>query len=932
MFQGINRNPFNITNMGKFLKFFVVFLVLLVVAALVFLQMLKPRLSDYIKTMINSSVEARVDYGDADISLFRAFPGISITLHDLQVSEKGGENSDTLGTVSRFSVTFDALSALSGELSVHSLSIDKPRVTVRIDSTGKNNWDIFPEAGPSSETPGEGGGFNVSLRNFIIRDGFIAFHDSAGGNMLLIDGLEHQMKGRLSGGSSTLVTNNAVDRLSVTLGGVPWLYRARATFEAEIAADLERRKFLLRDNRLGLNDLGIVFNGTVSLLEDAVNTDIDFKADKTALKELLSLLPAVYENKYEKLDAEGSVVLAGHVKGLYKQNQLPAFRLALDVSNGSFGYEGVPVKAENVGFRGSMENPGGDADKTVLSVPKLNLKINGTPFLMSLDVRTPVSDPYIDAAVNGSINLADFQRIYPVSDLQLSGELLSNIVVKGNLSAFNAGLSGSGGTEAYGSVMAKKVFIASEKFTPDITISTAQLNLSPGYIDLVGLRAMAGKSDFSAKGRLENYIAFIMKKGELKGRADVHSAFVQLDEFRNLEEEKVALLLPGNVLMNIKGRFDSVSFGDMQFSNARGALVLEDEKLDFRDINAETLGGKVAINGFYSTKGGKTDTDFSITAAEMNVTRSYESLKLLEKVAPVAEYAKGDVSARLDIRSSLDENLAPVPESITGKGRVETEGLLVERFPPLSKLAMLLDVDALDTLRIPEAAVDFAIENGLVTTAPFSFTVNDIRLNASGVTGFDKSLDWKIGLAIPKRYIGKKGGETISGLLSKLPLKNSDFALPDTVIVDAVLKGSITKPEIGLDYGKTVNRVASRLKKDVQQKVTDELRDRFLPVPDSTVEDNGGVTGALKKAAGEILFKKKQDSPADSADTTVKKKGALPSLLENILAPQKKQPDNQAPADTSADQEAVEMDESAQNAQEPDSGGQQAVAESAGER
>ncbi|MCG8345169.1 MAG: hypothetical protein MI685_08440, partial [Chlorobiales bacterium] len=112
--------------MGKFLKFFVVFLVLLVVAALVFLQMLKPRLSDYIKTMINSSVEARVDYGDADISLFRAFPGISITLHDLLVSEKGGENSDTLGTVSRFSVTFDALSVLSGELSVHSLSIDKP--------------------------------------------------------------------------------------------------------------------------------------------------------------------------------------------------------------------------------------------------------------------------------------------------------------------------------------------------------------------------------------------------------------------------------------------------------------------------------------------------------------------------------------------------------------------------------------------------------------------------------------------------------------------------------------------------------------------------------------------------------------------------------------------------------------------------------------
>ncbi len=909
--------------MNKFLKFFLGVLVLLVAAVFVFLYAVKPRLSDYIKSALNRSVEAKIDYGDVDISLFKAFPGVSITLRDLLVTEKSAESSDTLGTVERFSTAFDLLSVFSGELRIHAVTIERPMITIRKDSEGKSNWDIFPKAG-APQKAGDGSGLNLALRNFTIRDGFIAFYDSTNGNSVLVDGLNHELKGRLSGSSSTLETTNVIDRLSVSLGGVPWLQKARASFDADLAADLENRKFMLKNNRLGLNDLGLVFSGAVSLLEDAVNTDLDFRADKAELKEILSLLPAMYEKNYEKLDAEGVVAVSGHVKGLYKKEELPAFKLAVEVTDGSFGYEGVPVRAEKIGFRGTVGNPGGDADKTTLSIPQMTLNINGKPFEASLAVRTPVSDPYLDAAVNGSIDLADLQRIYPLEALQLSGELRSNLAVKGNLSAFNTG-TGLGKTEAYGSVIAKEVSIASENFTPAVTISSAQLNLSPRYLDLVDLRMTAGKSDFSASSRLENYIAYILKKGELRGRADVHSDFVQLDEFRNLEEEQAALMLPENVSLNISGVFESVQFGDMQFEKAAGALVLEDEKLEFRDIEAETLGGKVTINGFYSTKGGKPDTDFSISAAEMNITRSYESLPLLETVAPVAEYAKGDVSAKLDIRSRLDENFQPVPETITGKGRVETKELLVEGFPPIRKLGLLLDVGALDTLRIPEAAIDFAIENGLVTTPPFSFTVNDIELNASGVTGFDKSLDWKIGLEIPKKYIGKGGIKTLTGLLQKLPLPNTDAILPDTVMVDAVLKGTIAKPEIKLDLGKTADRITSRLKEKVQEKITGGLRDRFLPGGEGDSAAGGGVD-ILKKAAGGLLFNKKKTT-GDTLDTTGNEKGAVPALLETLLAPSGKQsaeqPDSEDATGTAENaQESVadgEPDDTTAVESEPDS-------------
>ena len=868
--------------MARFLKFFAVFLVLLFAAVSVTLQGLKPRLSEVIRDLINDSVEAKVDYGSVDISLLRSFPSVRVAFRDLSVTEKGGTDHDTLATVDRFAVAFNVLSILSGEMKVSSVDIDRPYITLLKDADGKGNWNIFP-ASPETRAKKDSASYALDLRDLRVRNGYISFADSTNGSSIILKGLQHRLQGRLSGRASSVVTENTIDSISVTMGGISWLQKVGATFEAEIDADFENRKFILKENRLGLNDLDMVFNGAVSLLDDAVNTDIDFNAEKAALKEVLSLLPAFYRHDYAALDASGKVKLKGHIKGLYRKEQLPAFRLGIEVSEGGFGYKGVPVRAENVVFNASVTNPGGSADQTMITVPRLELAIDGKPFLMSFSLHTPVSDPYIDAAAEGTLDLGDLQKIYHTGDLRLSGELVSNLAVKGSFSAFTDGRSSRKGTEAYGYLLAKNIIVSSDRFTPDINVVSAQMNFSPGYADIVDCRIKAGKSDFSVQGKLENYIPFLLQKEELKGRAEVRSAYVQLDEFRNMEEEKAPLLLPEAVSIRIDGKFDRVAMGEAKFANARGRLVLEDETLTFDNINAEALGGNVTVNGYYTTKGGITDTDFSITAADMNVTQSWQSLEILKKVAPVAEYAKGDVSADLSLHSRLDEKLQPVPETISGKGRVETGGLLVEGFPPVRKLAAVLDVDALDTLRIPEAVLDFAIEDGQVTTSPFSLEINDITIKASGVTGFDKSLDWKIGLVVPKKYFGTKGIKTLTGLLSKLPLKSIGVTLPDTVLVDAAMTGSIDNPKIGLDMARTAKRITSGITDSLEETLTDKLKGSLFP---KTGKDSAGVKGVLQKTAESLLFPDRK-SNKDTSETSVKekpkKKVTIPSLIEKIL-------------------------------------------------
>lgn len=209
----------------------------------------------------------------------------------------------------------------------------------------------------------------------------------------------------------------------------------------------------------------------------------------------------------------------------------------------------------------------------------------------------------------------------------------------------------------------------------------------------------------------------------------------------------------------------------------------------------------------------------------------------------------------------------------------------------MSQLGLLLDVALLDTIDIPDATLDFAVEDGKVTTKPFSFFVNDIAIRAGGVTGFDKTLDWTMELRIPKKYIGASGQKNITSLLQKLPMQGMKLDLPDTVLVDASLKGSVLKPQIGLDVKKTATRILEGVKQDVQKKITDELRDRLLPggVDSSQSASPESPARMLKESLKKVL--PGDDSGTDAGNEekseadTAAAKPLLPGLLKSIFAP-----------------------------------------------
>ncbi len=71
------------------------------------------------------------------------------------------------------------------------------------------------------------------------------------------------------------------------------------------------------------------FTGSVAMIEEGINLVLTFNSPKTDFKHLLSMVPAIYAKDFESIQTSGKLMLDGHVKGLYNENNLPAFNCKL---------------------------------------------------------------------------------------------------------------------------------------------------------------------------------------------------------------------------------------------------------------------------------------------------------------------------------------------------------------------------------------------------------------------------------------------------------------------------------------------------------------------------------------------------------------------------------------------------------------------------
>lgn len=522
-------------------------LVVLLLAAAVSIPFLfKDEILTFTKAEINKNVRAEVNFDQLNLSLLRSFPDLQMELTGLDVVGIDTFAGVPLIKADRIAFSLDLMSVLKGggAVKVNEVQLDAPDINILVLSDGLANYDIAlpttePAAPDTIET--DYSGLSFQLRSYGITDGRLVYDDQSSDTYAAVYGLNHQGDGNFTLDEFDLNTSTSIDSLTARQGGIGYLTDVKTTLEAVFLVNLPENKYTLKDNTLTLNALTLKADGFVQLLEDdAIGLDLRFAAPGSDFRELWSLIPNAYTAGYEQVKISGNFSLNGEVKGTYREEAYPSFKLAASVDNGNVKYPDLPLGISDISTQLAINSPGADLDQMVIDVSKLKLRVGSDPFEARIRLQTPLSDPDLDMSVKGIIDLAQWARAFPIPDVQaLAGRIDADVDINTRMSTIDRG--------AYDQVkMSGQLAASGIKYQgtglPAISISRAAATFTPQRVNLSELDMQLGRSDMRANGYINNLLAYFSPEKTMTGQLTLRSNLFEADEW--LEEETPASTLP----------------------------------------------------------------------------------------------------------------------------------------------------------------------------------------------------------------------------------------------------------------------------------------------------------------------------------------------------------------------------------------------------
>src|SRR5690606_32278548 len=113
------------------------------------------QIQNLLKRTINQNLNAHVEFSDVDLSFFKSFPKVHVTVSDLVITNFEPFKDETFLTSKTISFSMSVKElfkdAEQEPLVINSIFVDEMLLTLKTDKNGNSNYDITKE----SETPTE---------------------------------------------------------------------------------------------------------------------------------------------------------------------------------------------------------------------------------------------------------------------------------------------------------------------------------------------------------------------------------------------------------------------------------------------------------------------------------------------------------------------------------------------------------------------------------------------------------------------------------------------------------------------------------------------------------------------------------------------------------------------------------------------------------
>ncbi len=816
----------------------------------------KDQINAKILESINNSVDAKVSFVDADLSLLKSFPQANVTIEKLSIVNNAPFKGDTLVYLGELNLKMSVKELFKSKeeaINIDAISSKNGLINIIFNKDGIGNFEIAlknKEADKSKSKP-----MSLKIKEYSIENYTFQYYDESSKIRMKLDSLNHSGSGDFASSKLDLVTKSAAN-VSLYMDKINYMKKVPVTLDAVLGIDLDKSKYTFKENKAHINKLPLEFDGFLQMVANGQNYDLKFKTPTSSFENFLGLVPSGYSGSVKDVKTTGEFTVNGFAKGLFSDTTVPKFNIEIASNNASFQYPNLPKSVRNIVIDTKIINETGILNDTYINLDKISFKIDQDVFEAKATIRNITKNALVDASLKGKINLSNLSKAYPIKmEKPLSGILKADVKTKFDMESVNKSnyqnIDNSGTISLTG-------FNYSDEKGKKMAISSAIVQFNPSRVNLQEFKATTGKSDINLSGVLDNFYGFLFKKQELKGNFNMSSNQIAVSDFLTSDEEKKentsgsAMKIPSFLNCTLTAKANKVLYDNLTLTAVSGKLIIKDQRVTLENGKTSLFGGTISFDGSVSTKEKTPNFKMDLGMNQVDVQQTFTQLEMMKKIAPIAGVVNGKLNSSINLSGNLDsKSMTPDLNTLSGNlaGKLASTSLNPSNSNVLKSLGSNMKFLDLQQLNLNDVKANLIFKNGKVEVSPFDLKYQDIKATINGTHGFDQVMNYNIKMDVPAKYLGNEANKLIA------KLSTSDANKIENIPVNAILTGSFKSPKVTTDMKSAVTNLTNQLVKQQKDKLLNQGKNTLKELLNGSKKDTTSNQKEDLKSKAEGLLK-----------------------------------------------------------------------------
>ena len=695
----------------------------------------------------NKQLNTPVAVGKIDVSVWKSFPKLSIVMSDVSI-EDSHPGKYPLLTAKELAFEMNLIDAWNGNYVIEGLQVSDSETNLKVNLQGENNYTIV-----KSSTGGAQGAVKFALHDVRLINTVVHYSDQSLNQQHTYTSRKLLASIHTENDVYDIEAEGDLTTTKLSIEGKSYLANKTFDIESDLVYDDLRKVLTIKPSLLVLREASFNVAGTYSW---KTKNEIDIRVDgkDTDIQTLLSFLPESAAGNLAQYRSDGDVYFKGHLQGELGKRANPSLSIDFGCTNATLYHPTYKSRIEGANLVGSFRSDDiMNTEIARLSLKNISGKLNGEPFAGNLTIQN-FNSPDVVCDFKGRIDAAALLGFYPIEQLRsASGALLANVSFNGKIDLLKKKSTAQKVT-TQGTIDLQNIAFNFDKDNTRIERLNGNLQFSNNDLALSNVSGQLGNSDFRLNGFFKNIITFLLFENQPIGiETDLKSRFLDVDQlfamgFGNSAggaAQEYEFSISKNINLNFNCDVQSLRYKRFHASNLQGDLLIKNEMAVSRNINFESMGGRMNFSGIVDSHNKKAiEVVSSFRVNGIHIDSIFYVFENFNQDFIQDKHLKGQTSADVNLEMTLNPNLKLFQETLTGDITASIKNGELNNFEPMKKLNRFLNDEGLSRLRFSELKNDIHIENKTIYIPQMEVRTNVTSMRLSGTHTFDQRIDYHV--------------------------------------------------------------------------------------------------------------------------------------------------------------------------------------------